>query len=315
MFLYNREYILSSNGLLAAATLLVADLLFTLDEEVNFVWLQPFTFGTFLFFLNRYLPFVDTLMGLYLTMSVTTPEMCERYHIAITWLIAVGLMVSELILLVRTLGLWNRKKWVFYLLGTMSTLTFGPGIAVTYLEVKSYKFGPVPLDGRGCNLESASKLIFVAYILIAISETVVVALTIKKGYEHMGNSKQSWVMRVYRHGLLFYIYLLVITIINIIVPLVASQPHYKNYLSVPQRVFHSIFCNRVILQINGQRVMHLHPSDQQSRAGSISKTNYTGNILDSGMQTGFSTRGNLDMFAEPEEDEHEMSTYHQDWTK
>jgi len=222
-------------------------------------------------------------------------------------------MASELIILLRTWALWERSKWVFYLLGGMSSLTMAPGIAVTALEIKSFQFGHVPDGGLGCRLESSSKLIFIAYFLIALSETFVVTLTIKKGLEHR-NSNDSFVKHVYRHGLLFYLYLLAITLTNLIVPFVASEPLYKNYLAVPQRIFHSIFCNRVILLIQGQRTIRINASQEQSRSRSISKTNFTGNLLDSAIHTNYTTR-DLDGQFEIGEDEHEMSTYRQDWTQ
>jgi len=275
------------------------------------------------------MPFVDTFMGLYLSFVVTTPQMCRTFNQAITWLIAVGLMVSELIILMRTWALWERRKSIFLLLGGMSSLTFVPGIVVTYLEIKSFKYGDVPAGGLGCRLETSSKLIFVAYCLIALSETVVVILTIRKGLEHR-NSNDTFVKHVYRHGLLFYVYLLTITLTNLVVPLVASEPLYKNYLAVPQRIFHSVFCNRVILLIQGQRTIRLNASREASRSRSISKTNFTGNLLDSAIHTNYTTRDldnyttrDLDNYPTTDhdiqyvvgEDEHEMSTYRQDWTQ
>lgn len=313
MYLYDTEYIISSNVLTASITALFYDILITWDEEIKSIWRQKFTFGSYLFLLNRYLPIVDTLMGVYLSFVVTTPAMCQTFYQVITWLIAIGLCVSELILLMRTWALWQRKKEIFYLLGGLSTLTFAPGIAVTYLEIKSFKFGEVPEGGLGCHLESSSKLIVTAYVLIALSETVVVILTIKKGMEHR-NSKDSFTQHFYQHGLLFYIYLLAMTIVNMVVPLAASQPLYKNYLAVPQRIFHSVFCNRVILLIQGQRSLRDNPNDDISEPRSISKTNFTGNILDSAIRTNYTTR-DLDIQSELGEDEHEMSTYRQDWTR
>ncbi|KAF8966824.1 hypothetical protein BDZ97DRAFT_1806687 [Flammula alnicola] len=209
MYLYSEEYIVASNFLTATASVLVWELIITLDDEINYIWQQPWTLGTILFAVNRYLPFVDTFMALYLQMTVTTQEMCRSYYTAITWIVAIGLMVSELIILLRTWALWQRKRIIFFILGGMSTLTFGPGIAVTSLEIKSLRFGDTPLGGRGCKLEEASKTILVAYALIALSETVVVTLTVIRGMDHLrSSSRSSWVTRVYGYGLLFYIYLL-----------------------------------------------------------------------------------------------------------
>ncbi|KAF8152308.1 hypothetical protein B0H34DRAFT_112391 [Crassisporium funariophilum] len=222
MYLYSREYIIGSNVLTASATVLVYDVFLTLNDEINYIWLQPWTLGTFLYWVNRYLPFADTFMALYLQMSVTNIPKCHTFYEAITWMIATGLMVSELILLLRTYAMWQRRRSILIGLGSMSFVTFGPGIALTFLEIKSFKFDEVPLGGLGCNLQTASKLIMISYVLIAFSETVVVVLTLMRGREHLRNSQSSWVKHIYRHGLLFYAYLLIITIINMVVPLVAN---------------------------------------------------------------------------------------------
>jgi len=79
MYLYDTEYILSSNVLTATLTALFYDFLITWDEEVNSIWTQPFTFGTWLFLFNRYMPFVDTFLGVYLTFVVTTPQRCYDF--------------------------------------------------------------------------------------------------------------------------------------------------------------------------------------------------------------------------------------------
>lgn len=317
MYLYDNEFIIGSHVLVASFMVLVYDVLLTLGEEINYVWFQPWTLGSVLFMVNRYLPFIDTSMGLYLQLAVTTPRKCEQYYNGITWLIAIGLMVSETILLLRTWALWERQMKILLILGGLSTLTFVPGILITHWEIKSLKFGPVPEGGVGCNMISASKVIMVAYVLIALSETVVVVLTIIKGQQHRARaSRSSWVKRVYRHGLIFYLYLLAITIANMVVPLAAAQPRYKNYLAVPQRVFHSIFCNRVILLIQRQRAMRTNPPNEASQQRrSISKPRYTSNALDTGIETRYSREDLDDIQYEVGEDEHEMSTYQPDWTR
>jgi len=315
MYLYDDEYIIGSHVLVASLMVLVYDASLTFGNEINYIWLQPWSFGSLLFMVNRYLPFVDTSLGVYLEFAQTTPKQCERYYARITWMIAVGLMVSELILLLRTWALWERQRKILVFLGTLSSITFVPGILITQFEIKSLRFGEVPEGGLGCNLLSASKVITGAYFLIMLSETVVVVLTIRKGLQHKAQtSHSSWVKRVYRDGLLFYSYLLVITIINLVVPFVAAQPRYKNYLAVPQRVFHSIFCNRVILLIQRQRSIRSHPPEEVTEARSISK-HHTGNGMDTAIDTRYSRDLDVDNQSEAGEDEHEMSTYRQDWTR
>ncbi|KAF9005238.1 hypothetical protein BDQ17DRAFT_386132 [Cyathus striatus] len=71
---------LVQSTLVACGTLLIYDLLCTLDQEVAYVWSEKWSLGTFLFILNRYLPFVDTFLSLsygsdvIVKQTVNTPE-------------------------------------------------------------------------------------------------------------------------------------------------------------------------------------------------------------------------------------------------
>ncbi|CAA7269370.1 unnamed protein product [Cyclocybe aegerita] len=311
MYIYSDEYQLGACVLIASATVLVFDFFLTLHEEINHIWMQPWTPGTVIFLVNRYLPFVDTSMVLYLQFTTTNIDMCNTYYHVSTWLIAVGLMVSELILLLRTYAMWQRRRIILYILGGMSFATFGPGIALTYLELRSLEFGEVPEGGLGCRLLKASKLIFVTYVLVALSETVVVVLTLMKGKEHLRSSQASWVKHIYRHGLLFYMYLLSITIMNVVVPLVVAEPQYKNYLAIPQRIFHSVFCNRVILLISRQRSYRVYTDRlEMTRPRSITKTNLTGNMLDTAIGTTYERReGDVDMLSDTAEGMEERDVF------
>jgi len=218
--------------LVACGTLLVYDLLCTLDQEVAYVWNSPWTLGTALFFLNRYLPFIDTFLSLKLKLSMSSPETCQRQFTVVTWLIASGIIISEFILVLRT------------------ALAFIPAIIVTDIELKSLKY--VPSDFPGCRLSAASSIIIISYILLALSETTVAVLTGIAAYRYLRHSQSRWVTQLYREGLLFYVYLLSISIANVLVPIFAPRI-FANWLATPQRVMHSVLCNRVLLVILKQR--------------------------------------------------------------
>lgn len=90
----------------------------------------------------------------------------------------------------------------------------------------------------------------------------------------------------------------------------------------PQRVFHSILCNHVVLYIQSQKTVRENPHNELTRTRSMVKTNYTGNIVESTRPPTFPSRDldSRDLDAhwrgveEEDLDEHEMSTYHEDWT-
>jgi len=237
-------------SVLACGTLLVYDYFCLLDQEVAYVWTAPWTLGTVLFYLNRYLPFIDTFLSLHLLLFVDSAEECTKKFTVVTWFIASGVIISEAILILRTYAIWSRERYILITLCISSAITFIPALVVTELEIKSLKY--IPSNSPGCSLGSAGTIIIFAYILLAFSETTIAVLTGIKAYRHLRHSQSGWIAQLYREGLLFYAYLLSVSIANVLVPVLAP-PEFDNWLATPQRVMHSVLTTRVLLLILKQR--------------------------------------------------------------
>ncbi|KAF9554236.1 hypothetical protein CPC08DRAFT_195812 [Agrocybe pediades] len=192
--------------LVACGTLLVYDYLCTLDQEIAYAWSPPWSAGTVLFFLNRYLPFVDTLISIKLKLTMSTPETCQREFTVVTWFIVAGIAISESILVLRTVAIWQARRIVLFVLSISCTVTFIPAIVITQIEIHSLKY--IPSDIPGCRLASASSIILVAYILLAVSETTIFVLTIIAAHRSLRHSQAQWVIRLYKDGILFYVFML-----------------------------------------------------------------------------------------------------------
>ncbi|XP_006462159.1 hypothetical protein AGABI2DRAFT_119023 [Agaricus bisporus var. bisporus H97] len=61
-----------------------------------------------------------------------------------------------------------------------------------------------------------------------------------------------WIKQMYKDGLLYYVLVLAVSIANVLVAALAPRP-LANWLATPQRVIHSVLCNKVLLQILRQR--------------------------------------------------------------
>ncbi|KAF9492418.1 hypothetical protein BDN71DRAFT_1451636 [Pleurotus eryngii] len=129
--------------------------------------------------------------------------------------------------MLRTYAIWNRRRSIQLTLYILCLLVFVPSLVVTQLESASLIYGP---SEGGCNLEHASVIIFVAYVLLVISETIIVTLTLIKAFQHLRHTRSSWVVQLYRDGFLFYLYLLGFAVANVIVP-VAGPPELANWLA------------------------------------------------------------------------------------
>lgn len=250
------------------ATLLVFDWACTFADEVAYVWSSPWNLGTILFVLNRYPPFVDTFLSLYILTTTQPPDVCLRSFKTVTWLIVFGVFIAEAILMLRTYAIYDRKRWVLILLSITMACLLIPGTVVVELELQSLSYG-IPPSGiyTGCYLDKpASTIIFLAYVLVLASETLVFVLTLIKAIKHLRRSRTPLVINLYRNGLLFYLYTFLISMANVIVP-VAAPARFSNWLATPQRVLHSIFCTRILLSLLRDRQAYLQRKRTEQQLG------------------------------------------------
>ncbi|KIM42322.1 hypothetical protein M413DRAFT_444745 [Hebeloma cylindrosporum] len=238
---------------LGTLVLLIYDYLCTFDQEVEYVWSRPSSVGRYLFVLNRYIPITSLILS-YLVMKVPmSTAACHRVYTTITWLTVAGVCTAQVILYLRTIALWARNRWILRSLGILAVCTLAPCIVLSKIYTDSLHFGADHPDAPGeCLLVHSNPIVFLDYVLLFISETIVVFLTLIRAYKHLRYSNSSWVHQLYERGIIFYFYLLAFTVLNTILSLVAPLS-LKTTFSCPQLALHSIFCNRVIFIILSQQ--------------------------------------------------------------
>ncbi|KAG7442165.1 uncharacterized protein BT62DRAFT_447040 [Guyanagaster necrorhizus] len=196
---------LVTGSLVASCMLLVYDWACTLDREVDYVWSHPLSFSAMLFFLNRYLPFVDAFISMSLSFTQNSPEKCVRHFKVITWFTVVGILLCEVILMLRTYAIWERKRSVMIGFIILILVVAVPSFVFTGLELSSLIYRKAEI---GCRLIHASPIIMGAYLLLLLCETVIAVLMLIKAIRHLRPPYSPWVAKLYRDGLLFYLYLL-----------------------------------------------------------------------------------------------------------
>ncbi|ESK85358.1 hypothetical protein Moror_5960 [Moniliophthora roreri MCA 2997] len=232
------------NGpIIISSVLLLYDYLLTFDLEVNYIWTHPLTFRSTLFFLNRYTPFVDTFLSLSGLSVFLTVHECETRSQVISVFIFIGIAISEIILMLRVYALWGCRRWVLVLFLCMS---IGEIICVALIVWKQLTSIHMLQTLEGCiSSGSSNELLHLApFVLLALTETVLAILSVIKGYQDLRNTRERWVVELYKDGLLYYLYLLVLSIFNIFSPWI--RPAWGPFLVTPQRVLHSLFCNRIL---------------------------------------------------------------------
>lgn len=249
---------------LGTLVLVIYDYLCTFDQEVKHIWRFPPSFGIYLFVLNRYLPFISlTLNYLGYEIYLSTAG-CLHLYTASTWLNLSGILVAQAILYLRTIALWERNRWVSWSLAVLYIFILVPSIFLTKIYTESLSFDGSHPDGpKGCRVAHANPIIFLDYVLLLFSETVVVILTVITAYRHLRHSNSWWVRELYASGFLFYLYLLAFTILNMIFSLLAPASLKATFNPI-QVALHSILCNRVVFVILGQKTYHTDSSDSDS---------------------------------------------------
>ncbi|KAF9260336.1 hypothetical protein L218DRAFT_962658 [Marasmius fiardii PR-910] len=226
---------------IVSGTLLLYDYLCTLEQELAYVWSRPWSLGSLMFLLNRYLPFVDTFLNFGINFGTMNAQQCLRATHATIWLIYVGMSLSELILMLRTYGLWERSRSILLALSITAVLLLIPGVIIVRMETRSFRFEDT--TAIGCRATAASNIVFIAYVLLLVYEIIVAGLTVVKGYRHLRRTSSPWVIQMYQDGILFYVYLVALSIGNILSSVI--NPGMGPWLVSLQRVLHSLLANRV----------------------------------------------------------------------
>ncbi|KAJ8501522.1 hypothetical protein ONZ45_g12104 [Pleurotus djamor] len=159
---------LQFSGYIHAASLSIFDYFITFPDEVQLVWGNSHRLPMLLFYLNRYLPFFDLPLTLYNQVAYgTSTAACKHIDDAVGILYMIGILVSELIMVIRLWNLW----------GLLAALI---PIAVTYATSNdSVHFIPLSIVRLpGCYPYTGGELKVWDYVLMMSVESVVLILTV-----------------------------------------------------------------------------------------------------------------------------------------
>ncbi|KAF9530069.1 hypothetical protein CPB83DRAFT_199001 [Crepidotus variabilis] len=231
--------------------ILCYDYFLTLPQEVNLIWSRRFTLGTLLFFVCRYLPFVDIPISLHVyTSTKLTAAGCHSLVIVCNSIQVVGIGTAEVILLLRTIAIWERNPYVIFGIVLLFLTSFGASCVFTTLYLLTIQFSKS--HARACNAYNVHWIVLLDYVVILVIETVVILLTLVKAIQHLRASTSSWLYHLYQRGLVYFIFIFITSLSNIIIPVFAEDTN-KLALTDFQRVLHSVLCSRVILLILQQK--------------------------------------------------------------
>ncbi|KAF7297068.1 hypothetical protein MIND_00939600 [Mycena indigotica] len=229
---------------------LVLDYLLTFDLEVNHMWGHTWGSATLLLFVSRYSPFFDmgTIMYYSLARNISLTR-CNQLHSVFTWLNISGIAVGEAILTLRTYALSGQKRGVMLGFAILFIISTAVGVISLARFMPTAVYTKPPLNTPGCFLADGDfVLVAIPYASALLYDIVLVGYTALFGWRRLRHSRGPLIGTLFRDGITYFIFLLVVSIINILI-VVAGPPGMPGLLNSFLRVVHSIFSTRALLQV------------------------------------------------------------------
>ncbi|KAL5519449.1 hypothetical protein ACEPAH_1132 [Sanghuangporus vaninii] len=232
--------------------LLAYDYLLTFEDERTLIWTGGWSPTRVLFFMTRYFPFIDlSITASHHFRKGMTPAACNlAYQSAgCKWLIDIGFLTAECILLIRTWAIWNRDRWIGLVLSFWASLSLAANFIIMGLFMTSIGFSALPAGLSGCLVTSGNSLIMGVWIILMVYEAGIVVLMVLKGvqlYRELGRT--GLFLAVFRDGAIFYVYIFVLSVANVIVVSRLSRD-LSTMLASIERVLHAILTQRLLFTL------------------------------------------------------------------
>jgi len=249
----------------ASTSLLVYDYFLTLPQEISLVWMSPWNLYKFLFFLTRYPMIMTMSLGLYRNVALSVPH-CKFVDVFTDYTSIIWISVAEVVMAARVWALWQRNFSIGVFLAFLITgLTVVSIVAeARYSSVAQYVMIPpeVVHFAPGCHdfvtPEFSSTLFQAPYISVMIVETLVLMLMLARSISHYKMLSHSrFLLIFYQDGVMYFVILAVVAIVNIIV-VQRAPPELANLCLSLQRALHPILSARILL--------HMREENQRDRA-------------------------------------------------
>ncbi|KAF9255053.1 hypothetical protein L218DRAFT_379338 [Marasmius fiardii PR-910] len=208
-------------------TLLIYDAIINLQVEIEYIWMKKWTFLTVLYVFQRYIPFFDTA-GLVLHhqfgANLSTRYCMLNYKIA-GWSFIVGVVLSEIILLLRVWAIWKRSFPVAIGLVTFLLACWVPCSIFLGKFLNAMEFAILPFPNfRGCFISGGNHILYVCWVLVMVYDAGTLVMILIPGvdaYRRQGRSE--FVKAVYRDGVIYYALIFLVSLINVLVVLVLPE--------------------------------------------------------------------------------------------
>ncbi|EJD38090.1 hypothetical protein AURDEDRAFT_172852 [Auricularia subglabra TFB-10046 SS5] len=198
------------------AALYSYDYALTLSAEIALVWRSRWTAGKVLFLLERYMKWPELLVFLYYGSFNSSLPDCHLLYASITYSLVVGVVIADVILVLRTWALWDTSRAVLISLSVLMcaiiaadcylvqdhlrTITF---FSISEVDPRAAQFS----DNSFCLGTAHTTSVSVMWVSVAVFELVIFVMTAIKGLGHFHEQRSSLISSIYRDSMLYFIFL------------------------------------------------------------------------------------------------------------
>ncbi|TFK19545.1 hypothetical protein FA15DRAFT_708870 [Coprinopsis marcescibilis] len=233
------------NGMtVASVTIFLYDYFHTFEQEVETMWKGKFNLGKFLFFMSRYVTFIDmALYGCSISAIGLSQQSCASLMISMNVIALAVIAASEVISLYALLG--AKRKHAIFLSLIYGPLTLAAFVIVSlFLSRIEVQESPLPTKIICLFMFEEINYVYAGYCILILGELLLTATALLLGFRKYRNSNSSLVQTLYRDGSLYYLALLSSPFSTLWHPLFSTD-----LFSSLQRVMHPILANRVLLNM------------------------------------------------------------------
>ncbi|KAJ3510645.1 hypothetical protein NLJ89_g4555 [Agrocybe chaxingu] len=240
----------------AATVIFLWDYLLTVGMEVEHIWPGRWTVVKVIFLIQRYVPFFDIMwFGMHVSFGSNMSEAtCYRLNDVGKPLGMIGLLASEIVLCFRVWAVWNRNKVMTFVLPILFAGCWVPPIVFLVIFTKSVVFTEIAPPFLGCVVLSADQIIALSWVFLVIWDALILMLMLVPALKALKYSGHTALFRtVYGEGIIYYFYLFVISLVNLLLNRNASIDVPYRFLAVAMlRSLHAVLTSRALLHIRAQ---------------------------------------------------------------
>jgi len=169
-----------------------------------------------------------------------------------TWSYFGSLLIAELLLVLRTVAIWDRSKKIGCSLLAFMIICFSGIGYISERFIGSLGFGirtsPNTATLSGCIFTTGSRCLWIYFLVLTIFETAIFILTTYKATVQQRWKHCPLFKEVYHHGIVIYACVCLVSIINIVVVNTAPA-NASNAFHGFHRVLHAILIERLVFRI------------------------------------------------------------------